>query len=630
MASSDELTSSALTVLRNHFGYDGFRTGQEELIDAIVNGRDALGVMPTGAGKSVCYQIPSLLLHGLTIVVSPLISLMKDQVDGAQEVGIAAACINTTQSLEEQDDVFAAASAGKIKLLYVAPERLETQRFINFASHTDIALIAIDEAHCVSQWGQDFRSSYLGIADFIQALPDRPTIAAFTATATERVRRDIIQLLGLRNPQLTVTGFDRTNLYFDMLQMSNREKANWIARYIAQHPEESGIIYCSTRKQTEELTETLNLLIPQLSPQIHGTIAAAYHGGMSAQDRDYTQRAFITDHVPVVVATNAFGMGIDKSNVRYVIHHNMPESIEAYYQEAGRAGRDGEPSRCTLLWNESDIMTRRRLLDSSGPNDRLSEDEQAIVRRSKRQLLDAMVGYCRTTECLHTYMTRYFGQTSDHEGTCVGGCVNCDSTFTTIDVSLIARTISMCVHDIHQGFGIGKIVGILRGSKAQDLLTRGLDRLPTYNALHDVSEAQIRDVLNQMIADGFLLAGEGRLPVIQFGPRAVETIAPDFHYEIKKNTTAKKKKQSSLPASTTPSGSDDDLFELLRQTRLEIARKSAKPPYLIFSDKTLRDMAARKPRNTTEFLQVNGVGENKLKRYGEEFLRVIRIYTSVR
>lgn len=641
--------SSALATLRKYFGYESFRPGQAELINAILEGRDVLGVMPTGSGKSVCYQIPSLLLHGITIVISPLISLMRDQVDGANEIGIPAAFINTTQPPDEQQQVFDAANAGKVKLLYVAPERLETARFRAFATHADIALFAVDEAHCVSQWGQDFRSSYLAIGEFIDSLPDRPTVAAFTATATERVRRDIVNLLGLRNPLVMVTGFDRTNLYFDMLKLNTREKANWIAHYVAEHADESGIVYCATRKETEALAQTLNIMVPQLrkaqgSQMEDGPIAAAYHGGMPANVRERAQRDFVTDTVPLVVATNAFGMGIDKSNVRYVIHHNMPESIEAYYQEAGRAGRDGEPSRCTLLWNESDIVTRRRLLDMADRNERLTPEEQEVVRRSKRQLLDAMIGYCRTTDCLHDYMTRYFGESNGTErsadGHCVGGCVNCESTFETVDVSAVARAISMCVHDLGQHYGMGKVVQVLRGSKAQDLANRGLDAVPTYGRLSEVNEAKIRDVLNQMVADGFLVVSEGRLPLVQFGPRAAETVAPTFRYEIKKSERKSKSRSSGGDAKSTKlsageraaagleanTGVDAELFEHLRALRMQIAREIGKPPYIVFSDRALRDMAERHPHTSKEFLEVNGVGANKLERYGKRFMEVIRIF----
>ena len=641
--------NSALATLRKYFGYESFRPGQAELINAILEGRDVLGVMPTGSGKSVCYQIPSLLLHGITIVISPLISLMRDQVDGANEIGIPAAFINTTQTPDEQQQVFDAANAGKVKLLYVAPERLETARFRAFATHADIALFAVDEAHCVSQWGQDFRSSYLAIGEFIDSLPDRPTVAAFTATATERVRRDIVNLLGLRNPLVMVTGFDRTNLYFDMLKLSTREKANWIAHYVAEHADESGIVYCATRKETEALAQTLNIMVPQLrkaqgSQMEDGPIAAAYHGGMPANVRERAQRDFVTDTVPLVVATNAFGMGIDKSNVRYVIHHNMPESIEAYYQEAGRAGRDGEPSRCTLLWNESDIVTRRRLLDMADRNERLTPEEQEVVRRSKRQLLDAMIGYCRTTDCLHDYMTRYFGESNGTErsadGHCIGGCVNCESTFETVDVSAVARAISMCVHDLGQHYGMGKVVQVLRGSKAQDLANRGLDAAPTYGRLSEVNEAKIRDVLNQMVADGFLVVSEGRLPLVQFGPRAAETVAPTFRYEIKKSERKSKSRSSGGDAKSTKlsageraaaglganTGVDAELFEHLRALRMQIAREIGKPPYIVFSDRALRDMAERHPHTSKEFLEVNGVGANKLERYGKRFMEVIRIF----
>lgn len=641
--------NSALATLRKYFGYESFRPGQAELINAILEGRDVLGVMPTGSGKSVCYQIPSLLLHGITIVISPLISLMRDQVDGANEIGIPAAFINTTQTPDEQQQVFDAANAGKVKLLYVAPERLETARFRAFATHADIALFAVDEAHCVSQWGQDFRSSYLAIGEFIDSLPDRPTVAAFTATATERVRRDIVNLLGLRNPLVMVTGFDRTNLYFDMLKLNTREKANWIAHYVAEHADESGIVYCATRKETEALAQTLNIMVPQLrkaqgSQMEDGPIAAAYHGGMPANVRERAQRDFVTDTVPLVVATNAFGMGIDKSNVRYVIHHNMPESIEAYYQEAGRAGRDGEPSRCTLLWNESDIVTRRRLLDMADRNERLTPEEQEVVRRSKRQLLDAMIGYCRTTDCLHDYMTRYFGESNGTErsadGHCIGGCVNCESTFETVDVSAVARAISMCVHDLGQHYGMGKVVQVLRGSKAQDLTNRGLDAAPTYGRLSEVNEAKIRDVLNQMVADGFLVVSEGRLPLVQFGPRAAETVAPTFRYEIKKSERKSKSRSSGGDAKSTKlsageraaaglganTGVDAELFEHLRALRMQIAREIGKPPYIVFSDRALRDMAEQHPHTSKEFLEVNGVGANKLERYGKRFMEVIRIF----
>lgn len=638
--SADSVDPSALEALNRYFGYDSFRPGQSGIVSAILTGRDVLGVMPTGAGKSICYQIPAAILPGVAIVISPLISLMRDQVDALNDVGLPAAFINTTQTPDEQDLVFAQALSGQIKLLYVAPERLETERFRNFAVRVPISLVAVDEAHCVSQWGQDFRSSYLGIGEFIAGLPTRPTVAAFTATATERVRRDIVSILGLHTPSITVTGFDRPNLYFDVISMPRKDKASWVASYIASHPDESGIVYCATRKETEALAESLNSAVAELRAaggadvSDIGTIAVAYHGGMSADAREKAQRDFVTDRVPVVVATNAFGMGIDKSNVRFVIHHNMPESIEAYYQEAGRAGRDGEPSRCTLLWNESDIVTRRRLLDSDYENERLTPEEQEAVRASKRRLLDAMVGYCRTMDCLHAYMTRYFGETAGAaaktDGKCVGGCANCEHTFETIDVTDIARAISRCVHDVNQHVGSGKIVKVLRGSKAQDLSYLNPESLPSFGILDEVPEARIRDVLSQMATDGFLTIAEGRLPIVGFGPRAAETVAPEFHYDIKKikraDARARRTPDVSTPAvgSYVPDDGDEALFQKLRALRLDIARELGKPPYIVFSDKTLRDMVRVKPITDDQFLAVNGVGESKLKQYGERFMAAIR------
>lgn len=642
---------AALEALTRYFGYDSFRPGQQGIVEALLAGHDVLGVMPTGAGKSVCYQIPAALSPGVTLVVSPLISLMRDQVDALNDLGLPAAFINTTQTPDEQAMVFAQAAAGQIKLLYVAPERLETGRFRDFAARTPISLIAVDEAHCVSQWGQDFRSSYLGIGDFIAGLPQRPPVGAFTATATERVRRDIVGLLGLRNPAVTVTGFDRPNLYFDVVKLETKYKAAWVARYVADHPDESGIVYCATRKTTEALADTLNQM---------GHPAVAYHGGMSPDAREVAQRDFITDKVPVVVATNAFGMGIDKSNVRYVIHHNLPESIEAYYQEAGRAGRDGEPSRCTLLWNESDIVTRRRLLDNDYENERLTPEEQEIVRQSKRRLLDGMVGYCRTTDCLHRYMTRYFGQElspnagsaagediaadSSQSGRC-GACSNCESTFETIDVTRVAQAISRCVHDVGQRVGSGKIVKILRGSRAQDLAWLNPERMPTFGMLKDVNEARVRDVLSQMATDGYLSIAEGRMPIVMFGARAAETAAPDFHYEIKRverkseaagsgrsGGVADTADSANVPGdalgSYIPDDDEESLFQKLRELRRTIAQEIGKPPYIVFSDKTLRDMARIKPVTNAQFLAVNGVGQHKLDLYGQRFMQAIASFNA--
>ncbi|TPF96232.1 ATP-dependent DNA helicase RecQ [Bifidobacterium sp. UTCIF-39] len=630
--------NDARSALRQYFGYDGFRPGQEPLIHAILQGRDALGVMPTGAGKSLCYQIPAVLMHGVTIVISPLVSLMADQVAGLEGNGIHAVCINSTQSSEEQSVALAEARSGRCKVMYVAPERLDTQRFVEFAATLDIALVAIDEAHCVSQWGQDFRPAYLGIGDFLNRLPDRPVVAAFTATATERVRRDIVNLVGLRDPQISVTGFDRTNLYFDVIKAVPTVKQQWIERYVTARPDESGIIYCATRKETEKLAADLCA---------HGVRAVCYHAGLPPEERHAAQRAFVNDEAPVVVATNAFGMGIDKSNVRYVIHHNMPDSIEAYYQEAGRAGRDGLASRCTLLWSDGDIATRRRFIEMENGNERLTDEEAQAVRNRRRVLLDGMIGYCRTTDCLHRYITSYFGETGEVK---CSGCSNCDGEFETIDVTDIARAVSRCVHDVHQRLGAGKIVQVLRGSDAQEMHDwRHLDSLPTYGILRDVPATRIRDVISQMTSDGYLAVADGRYAVVIFGARAAETVAPAFSMVIKQvsrpaddddhgggsgggttyggsggSQTGGSSRRTRSVAPAELDGADAELFVRLRELRTEIARAEAIPPYRVFNDKTLCDMCVRRPRNDGEFLAVNGVGQKKLEQYGGRFLAVIR------
>lgn len=633
-----------LEVLKKVFGYDSFREGQEKIIDAILRGQDVLGIMPTGAGKSICYQLPALLMPGITIVVSPLISLMKDQVMALRNAGIPAGCINSSMSLDELRETYRDAHYGAYKLLYVAPERLLTDGFCALAQELEIPLVAVDEAHCISQWGQDFRPSYLKIVEFLQRLPHRPAVAAFTATATAQVRADIIRILQLHEPETVVTGFDRPNLRFEVLRP--KDKRAVLLQLLAERRDKSGIVYCATRKTVEQVCGLL---------QEAGFAATRYHAGLDADERRENQEAFICDRSPIMAATNAFGMGIDKSNVRYVIHHNMPESIEAYYQEAGRAGRDGEPSRCTLLWNESDIVTRRRLLDMDNDNERLTPEERETVRMSKRRLLDGMIGYCRTTDCLHVYMTRYFGENTPRTGTCTGGCTNCDSTFETLDVTDIARSISRCVHDamydyddqgrptcgpVRQGLGSGKIVAILRGSKAKDLIARHLDRCPSYGRLHDAPEARIRDVLSQMATDGFLSIAEGRLPIVGFGQRAAETVAPEFRYEIKRverkaagagtgmtsrTDSSSKSAASDGPAlgSYAPDDENETLFQKLRELRLSIARENSLPPYMVFNDRTLRDMARLRPITDAQFLAINGVGDSKLAKYGKRFMEAI-------
>lgn len=641
----------ARAVLASRFGYDAFRPGQEAVVSALLAGRDVLAVMPTGAGKSVCYQVPAVVIEGMALVVSPLVSLMADQVRAVQEAGIRGAYLNSTLTPGQQAEVLRRAAGGAYDLMYVAPERLADPRFAEFARTAPLSLVAVDEAHCVSQWGQDFRPSYLSIGDFIASLPVRPPVAALTATATDLVRRDIVRLLGLQDAACTVTGFDRPNLRFAVERREPKQKLARLDEFIDERRAESGIVYCAKRATVEEVCDHL---------RERGIAATRYHAGLSADERERNQRAFVNDEAPVMVATNAFGMGIDKSNVRYVIHHNLPESIEAYYQEAGRAGRDGEPSRCTLLWNESDIVTRRRLLDNDYENERLTPEEQEIVRQSKRRLLDGMVGYCRTTDCLHRYMTRYFGQElspnagstagediaadSSQSGKC-GACSNCESTFETIDVTRVAQAISRCVHDVGQRVGSGKIVKILRGSRAQDLAWLNPERMPTFGMLKDVNEARVRDVLSQMATDGYLSIAEGRMPIVMFGARAAETAAPDFHYEIKRverkseaagsgrsGGVADTADSANVPGdalgSYIPDDDEESLFQKLRELRRTIAQEIGKPPYIVFSDKTLRDMARIKPVTNAQFLAVNGVGQHKLDLYGQRFMQAIASFNA--
>ena len=637
--------------LKEYFGFSSFKGNQEAVIRNVLEGKDTFVLMPTGGGKSLCYQLPAMLMDGVAIVISPLIALMKNQVDAMRtfsaESGIAHflnSSLNKTAVAQVRQDVL----DGKTKLLYFAPESLTKEDNVAFLRKIKVSFYAIDEAHCISEWGHDFRPEYRRIRPIINEIGSAPLIA-LTATATPKVQLDIQKNLGMSDASVFKSSFNRPNLYYEIRPKHNVDHD--IIRFIKQNEGKSGIIYCLSRKKVEELTELL---------VANGIRALAYHAGMDASTRAANQDDFLMERVEVIVATIAFGMGIDKSNVRYVIHHNLPESIEAYYQEAGRAGRDGEPSRCTLLWNESDIVTRRRLLDNDYENERLTPEEQEIVRQSKRRLLDGMVGYCRTTDCLHRYMTRYFGQElspnagstagediaadSSQSGKC-GACSNCESTFETIDVTRVAQAISRCVHDVGQRVGSGKIVKILRGSRAQDLAWLNPERMPTFGMLKDVNEARVRDVLSQMATDGYLSIAEGRMPIVMFGARAAETAAPDFHYEIKRverKSAAAGSGRSGGVADTADSANvpgdalgsyipDDDeesLFQKLRELRRTIAQEIGKPPYIVFSDKTLRDMARIKPVTNAQFLAVNGVGQHKLDLYGQRFMQAIASFNA--
>ena len=634
-------------VLKRYWGFTEFRPVQERIIRSAMAGRDTLALMPTGGGKSLTYQVPGLAQPGLCIVVTPLIALMKDQVDRLRARRIPAVAIHSGLSPRQIDIALDNCVYGDVKFLYVAPERLATEAFRLRVERMKVSLLAVDEAHCISQWGYDFRPSYLRIAELREKLPGVPVLA-LTASATKLVAEDIMRHLRFAEPHILRSSFARPNLSYSVRRTD--DKNGQLLRLVQNVPG-SGIVYVRTREGTEQVADMLRR---------QGVTAAAYHGGMGHAERSLRQEEWVAGRTRIMVATNAFGMGIDKSNVRYVIHHNLPESIEAYYQEAGRAGRDGEPSRCTLLWNESDIVTRRRLLDNDYENERLTPEEQEIVRQSKRRLLDGMVGYCRTTDCLHRYMTRYFGQElspnagstagediaadSSQSGKC-GACSNCESTFETIDVTRVAQAISRCVHDVGQRVGSGKIVKILRGSRAQDLAWLNPERMPTFGMLKDVNEARVRDVLSQMATDGYLSIAEGRMPIVMFGARAAETAAPDFHYEIKRverkseaagsgrsGGVADTADSANVPGdalgSYIPDDDEESLFQKLRELRRTIAQEIGKPPYIVFSDKTLRDMARIKPVTNAQFLAVNGVGQHKLDLYGQRFMQTIASFNA--
>ena len=633
-------------ILRERFGYTGFRAGQRELIDAVMAGRDVLGVMPTGAGKSICYQVPALALPGLAIVVSPLISLMRDQVSALAQAGIPAAFLNSQLLPFEREEVLWRAGEGEYKLLYVAPERLADPAFASFAAQAPLSIVAVDEAHCVSQWGQDFRPSYLGIADFLANLGRRPVVAAFTATATPRVANDITRLLNLHGPFVVTTGFDRPNLRFEVEQLSDKRKDARLVAFMREHAGESGIVYCSTRKRVEQVHEAL---------VAHGVPATRYHAGLTAVERDANQRAFVNDDAPVIVATNAFGMGIDKSNVRYVVHYNMPGSLEAYYQEAGRAGRDGEPALCLLLWNDPDIATARFFIEQDSGNEVLTPEEAIAVRMSQRRRLSAMTGYCLTTDCLRATILRYFGDMRG-EAPCdlrspmagvsetrttafCGNCSNCSdgANADAIDVTLTARSVMRCVHELRGRYGKGTVTDVLTGSRNAKLLEWGLDRKRTYNIV-DEPAGTVKEIIELLAAGDYLEITEGRYPLVGLGPRAREAATDEFRLYLKRKPKKVAERAvgeagragagGSKPAKTSVAATLEtpeqrELFERLRQLRKRLADEEGMPPYIVFSDAALRGMCARMPRTPDEFLEVSGVGTTKLARYGEAFLAEI-------
>ena len=609
---------TAQDILKQYFGYDSFRPGQDKLVQSILSGRDTLGIMPTGAGKSICYQVPALLLPGLTLVISPLISLMKDQVGALNEAGVPAACVNSAMSAESMRDVLGYAAQGGYKLLYVAPERLTAPAFLSFAQRVPVSMVTVDEAHCISQWGQDFRPSYLKILDFLAALPARPLVSAFTATATEAVRDDIVRALGLRDPFVLTTGFDRPNLYFAVERPPS--KPNALLRLLAARTGKSGIVYCATRKTVDDVCDML---------LAKGLPATRYHAGLCAEERQRNQEDFLYDVKPIMVATNAFGMGIDKSNVSFVIHYNMPKNMESYYQEAGRAGRDGEPADCILLYSGQDVHTAEFLIGHSheaGDSSVDPETRQALIERD-RDRLRQMTFYATTDECLRRYILRYFGEQAPVS---CGHCGNCDTVFEQVDATVDAQKILSCVYRMAERglhFGRGMAAAVLVGSQSEQIKKFRLDTLSTYGIMRGNSMARVRQLTDALIERGCLKADPDRYNALFLTAsgnalmRGRDTFALRLPREKKPETKATHRRAVPLEADV-----DESLFERLRTLRAALAQKAHVPPYVIFSNATLADMAARQPITEFELLTVRGVGEAKARRYGDAFLDAIKDY----
>ena len=607
---------TTVETLKKYFGYASFREGQEHIVNTILSGRDALAIMPTGAGKSICYQVPALALPGLTLVVSPLISLMKDQVGALNEAGVPAACINSAMSFEEMRDALYFAGRGQYKLLYVAPERLTAPFFLDFARRVPISMVTVDEAHCISQWGQDFRPSYLKILDFLAALPQRPLVSAFTATATAEVRDDIIRALGLEEPFVITTGFDRPNLYFAVEKPSSKPSA--LLAHLMQRRDKSGIVYCSTRKTVEEVCDML------LS---RGLPATRYHAGLDPEERLANQDDFLYDRKTVMVATNAFGMGIDKSNVSFVIHYNMPKNMESYYQEAGRAGRDGEAADCILLYNGQDVRTAEFLIEHSHENEDESMDEKTRRQLIERDMerLKQMTFYATTTDCLRRYILNYFGEKAP---LCCGHCGNCDTNFEEVDATMDARKILSCVYRLDERrlhFGKTVVAAVLTGSKSEQINRFHLDTLSTYNIMHEQTAVRVRQLIDVLLERGLLTADPERynaLFLTQTGNalmRGRGELRIKLPREKKPETAARRTEELAADV-------DEKLFEKLRTLRTKVAQRAGVPPYVVFSNATLADMAARQPKSEYELLGVRGVGEAKARRYGAEFVDCIRAY----
>ena len=596
-----------LSVLKEYFGHDSFREGQDRITDSLLGGRDVLGIMPTGAGKSICYQVPALMFDGITIVVSPLISLMKDQVSALVQSGVAAAYINSSLTHAQYLKVLQNTESGKYKIIYVAPERLCAPAFLGICRNLNISMVAVDEAHCVSQWGQDFRPSYLKIPDFIDALNSRPVVGAFTATATGAVRDDIKTLLRLVSPLVVTTGFDRPNLFFSVMQPKN--KSIELMKLIKERKNESGIVYCSTRKAVEEVCELL---------QKNGFAATRYHAGLDENERRRNQDDFVYDRATIMVATNAFGMGIDKSNVSFVIHYNMPKNMESYYQEAGRAGRDGRSADCTLLYSAKDVRTNQFLINNSEPNPDLTEDEQEEVRRRDRERLKQMTFYCTTHKCLRKFILEYFGDKGPER---CEKCSNCLSNHENTDITVDAQKIMSCVARTGQRYGKKAICDVLRGSKNERLISAGLSRQSTYGIMTDCPEKRLRDIIDHLCENGYMTAQGDEYPILKLAPKSCGVLTGQETLRMMLEIP-QKKKAAAVKDALLPSA-DEKLLAALKDLRKSLAMRQSIPAYVVFTDATLVDMCRLKPKTQEEFMEVSGVGQAKSQRYGEVFLAVI-------